>query len=124
MKKVDMKKYKLVGTMRDDMGNMKIRFVNNDSNLVTYKTKGNTDGVIWYFETPLTKVEAVKFLLTHDHFQTDPQQAVLKEYLEKNEKDYLNAIAAQSQEIEKTVQHEECSNEETLPDLQEYLEMA
>lgn len=92
MKKVNLKKFKLIGTMVDDQGETKVRWVNNESNLIQYKSKGYTDGVFQFCNPPLNKLEAVLLLIDHEEFQTPAQQKVLTEWLDKHQADYEAAM--------------------------------
>lgn len=114
MKTVNLKKYFIFGTLVDLQNETKIRWVNNEQNIRTYESQGHYDRMMIVNDEALNKYESVKYMLTLPEFQQHDRFAALTTWLEKNEQDYVKAMAAQSQQtVEEEVEdHIESTEQE------------
>lgn len=143
MKTVNLKKFQYIGTMVDNFGETKIRWVNTEQNIRTYEKQRHTEGVFFISMTPLNKLEAVLFLKGRPSFQDKRNQTVLQDWLDNNQAEYEKAMKDAGQTLytptyedillyeheeeellHETEEYNTDETEETLNDLNEHLETA
>lgn len=81
------KTFKVAGIVSDDKGRTKVRYCNDLVGRVKLFSKNASTKRIEFVElpNPMDKVSAIKFLTSHEKFQSPEDQAVLFEALESRE---------------------------------------
>ena len=79
------KQFTVAGTSKHPEHGFKVRFANDAMRVKNLAKSGHTDITLVELATPMSKLEAIKFIQTLDEFQGVSEQSAIADYLDRKD---------------------------------------
>jgi hypothetical protein len=79
------KQFTVAGTSKHPEHGFKVRFANDAMRVKNLAKSGHTDITLVELATPMSKLEAIKFIKTLDEFQGVSEQSAIADYLDRKD---------------------------------------
>jgi hypothetical protein len=79
------KQFTVAGTSKHPEHGFKVRFANDAMRVKNLAKSGHTDITLVELDTPMSKLEAIKFIQTLDEFQGVSEQSAIADYLDRKD---------------------------------------